>query len=65
MKVLLTGGTGFLGKNVARRLAAGGHQLRFLVRAGSVREGLPDGAEFAPGDVTDQDSMRRAAEGCR
>ena len=28
MKVLLTGGTGFLGKNVARALAAAGHSLR-------------------------------------
>jgi len=65
VKVLLTGGTGFLGKNVAHRLAAAGHRLRFLVRPGSVREGLPEGAEFAPGDVTDQDSVRRAAEGCQ
>jgi NAD+-dependent farnesol dehydrogenase len=65
VKVLLTGGTGFLGRNVARRLAAAGHQLRVLVREGSVRDGLPDGAEFAPGDVTELDSVRRAAEGCQ
>jgi len=64
VKVLLTGGTGFLGRNVGRRLAAAGHRLRLLVREGSSRDGLPEGAELATGDVTDLDSMKRAAEGC-
>ena len=64
MKVLLTGGTGFLGKNVARALAAGGRQVRVLARAGSNLGGLPEGAEVVRGDVTDAGSLRRAAEGC-
>ena len=64
MKVLVTGGTGFLGKNVARRLAARGHALRMLTRSGSDLAGLPEGAEIARGDVTDLDSLRRAAAGC-
>lgn len=64
MRVLLTGGTGFLGKNVARAIAARGHDVRILVRGGSDRSGLPPQAEFAPGDVTDAASLRRAAEGC-
>ncbi|HWW91723.1 MAG TPA: NAD-dependent epimerase/dehydratase family protein [Vicinamibacteria bacterium] len=64
MKILLTGGTGFLGKNVARRLAAHGHALRVLARGGSNLEGLPAGAETVRGDVTDGDSLRRAAAGC-
>ena len=42
VKVLLTGGTGFLGKNVARALRAAGHELRLLARAGSNLAGLPD-----------------------
>jgi farnesol dehydrogenase len=64
MKVLLTGGTGFLGRNVARVLAGRGHALRVLARPTSRLAGLPDGHELAPGDVTDAASLRRAAEGC-
>ncbi len=63
MKVLLTGGTGFLGRNVANALHAHGHDLRLLVREKSDLAGLPP-AERALGDVTDRDSLRRAAEGC-
>jgi farnesol dehydrogenase len=64
VKVLITGGTGFLGKNVARCLAARGHALRVLARSGSDLAGLPEGFEVARGDVTDLDSLRRAAAGC-
>jgi farnesol dehydrogenase len=64
MKVLLTGATGFLGRAVARRLAARGHALRVLARPTSRLEGLPEGFEVAAGDVTDALSMNAAAEGC-
>ncbi|MCU0241178.1 MAG: NAD-dependent epimerase/dehydratase family protein [Vicinamibacteria bacterium] len=64
MKILLTGGTGFLGKNVARALVASGHQLVVLARPNSRLEGLPEKVERAAGDVTDCDSLRRAANGC-
>lgn len=64
MKVLLTGGTGFLGKNVARRLATRGHELRLLARERSDLRGLPRDAEVLRGDVTDAESLKRAAEGC-
>ena len=63
MKVLLTGGTGFLGKNVARYLANAGHDLRLLARKGSDLDGLPK-AEIVRGDVTDAASLRSAALGC-
>jgi len=64
MRVLLTGATGFLGRNVARCLAARGHALRVLARAGSRLAGLPADVELARGDVTDATSLRAAAEGC-
>ncbi len=64
MKVLLTGGTGFLGKNVARHVAAAGHTLRVLARGTSNLEGLPKDIEVARGDVTDAPSLARAAVGC-
>ena len=65
MKVLLTGATGFLGRHVARRLAGRGHELRVLARPTSRLDGLPDGVELASGDVTDEASLVRAAEGCQ
>jgi farnesol dehydrogenase len=64
VRVLLTGATGFLGRTVARRLAARGHALRVLARPTSRLEGLPDGFEVAAGDVTDPLSLGAAAEGC-
>jgi len=64
MKVLLTGGTGFLGKNVARALVARGHEVRLLAREGSNLAGLPAG-DMVRGDVCDAASLRRAAEGCQ
>ncbi|MCG8461637.1 MAG: NAD-dependent epimerase/dehydratase family protein [Holophagales bacterium] len=63
MKILVTGGTGFLGRRTVERLA-GGHQLRLLVRPTSDRSRFPDGVSFAQGDVTDRDSLVRACAGC-
>ncbi|HBL28917.1 MAG TPA: hypothetical protein DD490_18945 [Acidobacteria bacterium] len=63
MKILLTGGTGFLGRRLAADLVER-HALRLLVRPGSSRERFPDGVEFAAGDVTDRASLTRALEGC-
>lgn len=63
MKVLLTGGTGFLGRRIAAELAPR-HELRLLVRPGSSRERFPAGVEFAAGDVTDRASLARAMDGC-
>jgi farnesol dehydrogenase len=64
VRVLLTGATGFLGKNVARQLAGRGHVLRILARETSDLRGLPAGLEVAKGDVTLADSLREAARGC-
>lgn len=63
MKILLTGGTGFLGRRLVDDLASR-HALRLLVRPTASRERFPAGVEFAAGDVTDGGSLKRAAEGC-
>jgi farnesol dehydrogenase len=63
MKVLLTGGTGFLGRSVARALSEAGHELRLLARATSDLSGLPR-AEIVQGDVTDPASLERPSRGC-
>lgn len=63
-KVLLTGGTGFIGSHLARALAARGDELRLLVRRQSSASGL-NGIEFerVTGDITDRRAVRRALEG--
>jgi uncharacterized protein YbjT (DUF2867 family) len=58
VKVLVTGGTGFVGSHVARAIQDAGHDVRALVRKGSV-----PGAERAEGDMTDAESLRRAVQG--
>lgn len=65
MKVFLTGGSGFIGQYVARRLVEGGHSLRCLVRKTSRTEILKRlGAELVEGDVTDRSSVLAGMRGC-
>lgn len=64
MKVLLTGGTGFVGPKVAHALRAHGHDVRALLRDPSGGGTLVTwGCELARGDVTDAESLGRAADG--
>lgn len=65
MKVLLTGGTGFVGPKVAHALRARGHDVRALVRRPERAKTLRAwGCELVQGDVTDAASLRAAVEGC-
>ncbi len=65
MRILVTGGTGFLGVNLVRLLVDRGQQVRLLVRANSSRLGLDsDLIEFVRGDLTDAASVREATRGC-
>jgi dihydroflavonol-4-reductase len=64
MRVLITGGTGFVGSHVCRRLLAEGHRVRVLVRPtsdGTSLDGLA--VERVPGDVTEPWSVAAAAQG--
>ena len=64
MKVVVTGGTGFVGPKIVRAIGERGHEVRALVRDRSRAHELEaGGVELAEGDVTDADSVRRAAEG--
>lgn len=65
MKVLVTGGSGFLGSHVAELLSGEGHQVVALVRKSSNRKfllTLPN-VELAEGSVEDRASVDRAMKG--
>src|SRR5207248_5662697 len=65
MRVLLTGGSGFLGSFVAEQLAAEGHVVRALVRPRSDRKVLDKlpRVELAPGAIEDRASLGAAVDG--
>ena len=65
MKVFLTGATGFVGHHVAKVLAAGGAEIRLLVRKTSKLanlEGIP--GDVVVGNLADADSLKPALAGC-
>jgi uncharacterized protein YbjT (DUF2867 family) len=63
--ILVTGGTGFVGPKIVHRLRAEDRPVRCLVRDPDRGKDLAAwGCELAQGDVTDPESVRRAAEGC-
>ena len=67
MKVLVTGATGFVGREVVRQLHKTGHSIRILARsrnASRVEEAVSCwGAEVHPGDVLDVASLNGAVNG--
>lgn len=69
MRVLVTGGTGFVGGWTAKAIADAGHQVRFLVRTPgkletSVGKLGVDISDYVQGDIKDRDSVRNALTGC-
>jgi nucleoside-diphosphate-sugar epimerase len=69
MRVLVTGGTGFVGGWTAKAIADAGHRVRFLVRnpnklQTSVAELGVDVSDFGVADITDRDAVREALRGC-
>jgi nucleoside-diphosphate-sugar epimerase len=64
MRALVTGGAGFLGRALARRLAGRGHAVRALLRARTDASALGPEVEIVRGDATDPAALARAVEGC-
>jgi dTDP-L-rhamnose 4-epimerase len=70
MRVLITGGAGFIGSHLADLLLADGHEVRALdnldpqVHPGGARPDYLDAdVELVTGDVRDHDAVRRAFDG--
>src|SRR6476646_10797045 len=70
MRVLITGGAGFIGSHLADRLLAEGHEVRALDNldpqvhpSGQRPDYLDAAAELQVGDVRDHDAVGRALEG--
>jgi dihydroflavonol-4-reductase len=69
MRVLVTGGTGFLGAHCVEAIVAAGHSVRLLVRSPAKVDALfgPLGVridEVMPGDMADARSVAVALAGC-
>jgi UDP-glucose 4-epimerase len=68
MKVLVTGGGGFIGSHLAGRLAADGHEVRIIDNFATGRrsntELLPDDVELVEGDIQSYERVHNAVAGC-
>jgi dihydroflavonol-4-reductase len=65
MKIFITGATGFIGKQLVRRLSQTEHRLFCLARSSSNVDELKNcRADIVIGDITDKNSLLKGMRGC-
>lgn len=63
MRIVVTGGTGTVGKRLVQLLAERGVDVGVMTRNPDARPPLPEGASYVEGDFADRDSVLRAVTG--
>jgi nucleoside-diphosphate-sugar epimerase len=65
VKAFVTGGTGFIGGHLARKLRGRGDEVVALARSPQNAHALHDlGCELVEGDLSDEAAIRKGVEGC-
>lgn len=65
MKILITGATGFIGTNLALKLANEGNKVHALFRSAEKAKSLDhENIQLFKGDITDIESLKNAMHGC-
>lgn len=63
--VLVTGGAGFIGSHLVRRLVDAGERVRVLEHPRASVAQLPPSVDLVRGDIRDPRAVKRVVEGCR
>lgn len=65
MRIFVTGGTGFLGRQIVKRLVAAGHEVCCLVRSMNAATHLQQpGVQLVQGDLRGKGSLAAGMKGC-
>ncbi|MFH1531767.1 MAG: NAD-dependent epimerase/dehydratase family protein [Pseudomonadota bacterium] len=64
MRVLVTGGNGFLGRHVCRGLREDGHEVRAMCQPGTLTDGMEGLGDVVAADLLDPEDLVDALEGC-
>ncbi|MGA8088988.1 MAG: UDP-glucose 4-epimerase GalE [Terracidiphilus sp.] len=62
LKVLVTGGSGYIGSTTARELAAAGHEVLIYDNLATGHRELSRGFELIEGDIADQEKLKSALQ---
>jgi uncharacterized protein (TIGR01777 family) len=63
MKIFMTGGTGFVGRNLTKHLAAQGHEVTVLTRSMKRSLPLPQGAAYLEGNPVEKGAWQEKVSG--